>query len=100
MSDGYKSEHMKNQRYAGECDCEANGDIEPGEECECDIALPNRPRQQSKDDHAYGLLMEIILLAKAKKDYKPLLKDLKIALHESPAALELAKRCIKATEVQ
>lgn len=35
-------------KYAGECDCEAEGLIEPGEECECDVALPTRPASRSK----------------------------------------------------
>lgn len=56
--------------------------------------------QQGKDDLAFGLLMEVVMLAKAHKPYKAELKQLGKALKESPAAMALAKRCIQLSETQ
>lgn len=51
--------------------------------------------QKMYDEKAFNLLMEIIQLGRADKPYKPLLRQLKIALKRSPKAMAYAQTIVQ-----
>lgn len=51
--------------------------------------------QEMYDEKAFNLLMEIIQLARSSKPYKPLLRQLKIALKRSPKAMAYAQTIVQ-----
>lgn len=69
-------------------------------ELKCKAEPSARDLQQAEDDCAFGLIIEVAILARAGKGYKLALRELTRALKESPAAMELAEDCLKLTEIK
>lgn len=54
--------------------------------------------QETTDDLAFMILMEVVQLSRSGLPYKHLLPDLKIALKNSPAATDMCNVLIKNLE--